>query len=80
MDRYVWDGFVRLCGGLGQLFGIFTKGFDEKAINAGADELTNRTRGFGRVMSAQHSGQIQTYLGVIAVGMLALLLIYAWLT
>jgi NADH-quinone oxidoreductase subunit L len=80
MDRYVWDGFVRLTGGLGQLFGIFTKGFDENAINAGADELTNRTRGFGRVMSAQHSGQIQTYLGVIAMGMLALLLIYAWLT
>ena len=80
MDRYVWDGFVRLGGGLGQLFGILTKGFDENAINAGADELTNRTRGFGRVMSAQHSGQIQTYLGVIAIGMLALLLIYAWLT
>jgi NADH-quinone oxidoreductase subunit L len=80
MDRYVWDGFVRLGGGLGQLFSIFTKGFDENAINAGADELTNRTRGLGRVMSAQHSGQIQTYLGVIAIGMLALLLIYAWLT
>ncbi len=80
MDRYVWDGFVRLAGGLGQLFGIFTKGFDENAINAGGDELTNRTRGFGRVMSARHSGQIQTYLGVIAIGMLALLLIYAWLT
>ncbi len=80
MDRYIWDGFVRLGGGLGQLLGIFTKGFDENAINAGADELTNRTRGFGRVMSAQHSGQIQTYLGVIAIGMVALLLIYAWLT
>ena len=79
MDRYICDGFVRLGGGLGQLFGIFTKGFDENAINAGADELTNRTRGLGRVMSAQHSGQIQTYLSVIAIGMLALLLIYAWL-
>ena len=31
-------------------------------------------------MSARHSGQIQTYLGAIAVGMLALLLLYAWLT
>jgi NADH-quinone oxidoreductase subunit L len=79
MDRCIWDGFVRLGGELGQFFGIFTKGFDENAINAGADALTNRTRGFGRVLSAQHSGQIQTYLGVIAIGMLALLLIYAWL-
>jgi hypothetical protein len=30
-------------------------------------------------MSAAHSGQIQTYLGVIAIGVLALLLFYAWL-
>ena len=30
-------------------------------------------------MSAAHSGQIQTYLGVVAIGMLALLLLYAWL-
>jgi hypothetical protein len=37
------------------------------------------TRGLGRVMSAWHSGQIQTYLGIIAVGMLALLILYAWL-
>jgi NADH-quinone oxidoreductase subunit L len=80
MDRYIWDGLVRLCGGLGQVFGIFTEGFDEHAINSGADELTGRTRGFGRVMSAWHSGQIQTYLGVVAIGMLALLLFYAWLT
>jgi NADH-quinone oxidoreductase subunit L len=79
MDRYIWDGLVKLVGALGQLVGGFTKGFDENAINAGADELTNRTRGFGRFMSARHSGQIQTYLGVIAIGMLALLLIYAWL-
>ena len=80
LDRYFWDGFVRLGGALGQLFGMFTKGFDENAINTSADELTNRTRGFGRAMSARHSGQIQTYLGVIAIGMLALLLLYAWLT
>jgi hypothetical protein len=31
-------------------------------------------------MAARHSGQIQTYMGVIAVGMLALLILYAWLT
>jgi hypothetical protein len=31
-------------------------------------------------MSSAHSGQIQTYLGAIGLGMLALLLLYAWLT
>ena len=43
MDRYFWDGLVRLVGGLGQFFGILTKGFDEHGINAGVDELTNRS-------------------------------------
>jgi NADH-quinone oxidoreductase subunit L len=80
MDRHVWDGLVRLLGGGAQLFGIITKGFDENAINAGADGLTSKTRGVGRLASGWHSGQIQTYLGAVAVGMLALLLIYAWLT
>jgi len=79
MDRHVWDGLVRGFGGLGQLFGIFTTDFDERGINAGVDETTVGTRGLGRVLSRWHSGQIQTYLGVVAIGMLALLLLYAWL-
>ena len=80
LDRYFWDGLVRAFAGLGQLFGIFTANFDERGINAGVDETTAGARGVGRVMSAWHSGQVQTYLGVIAVGMLALLILYAWLT
>ena len=79
MDRYFWDGLVRGFGGLGQIFGIFTTDFDERGINAGVDETTAGARGLGRLISAAHSGQIQTYLGVIAIGMLALLLLYAWL-
>ena len=79
MDRYFWDGLVRAFGGLGQLFGIFTTSVDERGINAGVDETTTGTRGLGRVMSGWHSGQIQTYLGIVAIGMLALLLLYAWL-
>jgi NADH-quinone oxidoreductase subunit L len=79
MDRYFWDGLVRALGGLGQLFGIFSTNFDERGINAGVDESVTGTRGLGRVMSSWHSGQIQTYLGAVAIGMLALLLLYAWL-
>ena len=79
MDRYFWDGLVRVFGGVGQLFGILSTNFDERGINAGVDEATTGTRGLGRVMSAWHSGQIQTYLSVVAVGMLALLILYAWL-
>ena len=79
MDRNFWDRLVCGFGGIGQLFGIFTSDVDERGINAGVDETTIGTRGLGRLMSAAHSGQIQTYLGVIAIGVLALLLFYAWL-
>ncbi len=79
MDRYFWDGLVRGFGAIGQLFGTFTASIDERGINAGVDETTAGTRGLGRVISEAHSGQIQTYLGAIAIGMLALLLLYAWL-
>lgn len=79
MDRNVWDGVARGIGRLGGLFGSLTAGADARGINAGIDEVTSGARGFGRIISRWHSGQVQTYLGVVAVGMLALLLIYAWL-
>ncbi len=79
LDRYFWDGLVRLFAGLAQAFGVLSKGFDEHGINAGVDETTAGTRGFGRLIAAAHSGQIQAYLGAIAIGMLLLLVLYAWL-
>jgi NADH-quinone oxidoreductase subunit L len=79
MDRYFWDGLVRGFGAIGQLFGMFTSDVDERGINAGVDEATVGARGLGRLLSGAHSGQIQIYLGIVAVGMLALLLLYAWL-
>ena len=80
MDRHVWDGLVRAVGGIGQIFGILTDNFDKRGINAGVDEATKGTRGLGRVMSAWHSGQIQTYLRAVGVSVLVLLVLYAWLT
>jgi hypothetical protein len=79
MDRYFWDGLVRGFAAIGQSFGIFTANFDARGINAGVDETTVGARGLGRLLSGAHSGQIQIYLCVVAVGMLALLLLYAWL-
>ena len=79
LDRHVWDGIVRDIGAIGQFFGKFTSGADERVINAGVDEGTLGAHGVGRFMSRRHSGQIQNYLGAIALGMLALILLYAWL-
>lgn len=80
MDRKVWDGLVRAVGALGQLSGMISKGVDELGLNAGVDDATGGARGFGRLLSAGHSGQVQRYLGVVALGMVALLILYAWLT
>jgi NADH-quinone oxidoreductase subunit L len=79
LDRFVWDGLVRGVGGIGGLLGSFSAGVDERGINAGVDESVSGTRGLGRLMSKFHSGQIQLYLGAVAVAVLALLLFYAWL-
>ncbi len=79
MDRYFWDGLVRGFGAIGQLFGVMTAGIDKRGINAGVDEATVGARGLARFLSGAHSGQIQIYLSIVAVGMLALLLLYAWL-
>ena len=79
LDRYFWDGLVNLFSGIGQAFAVLSKGFDDHVINARVDDSTTATRRFGRLVSAGHSGQIQTYLGAIAIGMLLLLVLYAWL-
>ena len=70
---------VNLFSGIGQAFAVLSKGFDDHAINARVDDTTTGARRFGRLIAAGHSGQIQTYLGAIAIGMLLLLVLYAWL-
>ncbi len=78
-DRFLWDGLVRIVGVLGRLVGILSAAFDEHGINATADRSAASTRGIGRLLAARHTGQVQTYMGAIGIGMLALLLLYAWL-
>jgi NADH-quinone oxidoreductase subunit L len=79
LDRYWWDGLVRLFAGIGQAVAVLSKGLDDHGINAGVDETTSGARGFGRLLAARHSGQVQTYLGAIALGTFLLLVLYAWL-
>jgi NADH-quinone oxidoreductase subunit L len=79
IDRYFWDGLVRGFARLGQAFGIFTSNLDERGLNPGVDETTVGARGLGRILSGWHSGQIQNYLGAIGIGVVALLILYAWL-
>ena len=79
LDRFFWDGIVRAVGEFGNFLGGLTSGVDERGINAGVDKSATGTRGLGGVLSKVHSGQVQFYLGAIAVAVVALLLFYAWL-
>ncbi len=80
MDRTVWDGLARLVGGLGKVFSFFAAAFDEQGVNPISHLGCELTRDLGKQVSRLHSGRIQAYLGVIAGGMLVLLLLFVWLT
>jgi hypothetical protein len=56
-----------------------TSNFDEGAINYAVDQGCDRARDAGATMSGWHSGQIQHYLRAVAAGMVALVILYAWL-
>jgi NADH-quinone oxidoreductase subunit L len=79
MDRFVWDGLVRLAGAIGRSFGNVSKDVDERGINARVDQGAGGAQGLGALLSRFHSGQVQLYLGAVAVAVVALLLFYAWL-
>lgn len=79
MDRNVWDGCVRLVGGLGQCMARLTLRMDEGGINAGFDEGCSGAGFLGQAISSWHSGQIQRYLRVVGLGAAALFGLYLWL-
>ena len=80
IDHFFWDGLVRMVGGIGRMFGGSSVWVDERGINAGVNRGAAGAGGLGRLMSRLHSGQVQVYLGAVAVGVVALILFYAWLT
>jgi NADH-quinone oxidoreductase subunit L len=79
LDRHLWDGLVRLLATFGYAFGMVTGTFDERGINSGVDEVTIGARSVGASGARLHSGKVQAYLGAVAIGALALLLLLVWL-
>jgi NADH-quinone oxidoreductase subunit L len=80
LDRYLWDGLASATSEVARGLGSLTKSADERGINGSVNRAAESTRGLGRQLSGAHSGQVQNYLGAIAIAMVALLLLYAWLT
>jgi NADH-quinone oxidoreductase subunit L len=79
LDQYVWDGGVRLVDGMARCAAALAKRMDEAGINNGVDFGCEATQEFGRGLGRRHSGQIHSYLRAVGLGMVALLILYAWL-
>jgi NADH-quinone oxidoreductase subunit L len=79
LDRFVWDGGVRAIGGAARCMAAFTSNLDEGGINHCVDQGCEAAQEFGREVGGWESGQIRTYLRALGLGMLALLILYAWL-
>jgi NADH-quinone oxidoreductase subunit L len=80
MDRFVWDGGVRAVGGAARWLAALTMKADQSGINNSVDQGCDAAQRLGRRVGGWQSGQIQTYLRAVGLGMLALLFLYAWLT
>jgi NADH-quinone oxidoreductase subunit L len=75
LDRYVWDGAIRLLARLGEFAGIVHRDADEGGLNAGFDSTSESLRGTGRAYSRAQTGDAHGYLRSIAIGFVLLVLI-----
>ena len=78
LDRWFWGGLVKVVALLAQGFAHLSKFFDEFFVNGGFDAGCRRITGGGRLMSRLQDGQVQNYLRMIALALVALVLVLAW--
>lgn len=79
LDRFVWDGGVRFISGAARCMAAFTANLDEGGINDCVDKGCEAAQECGRGIGGWESGQVRTYLRALGIGVLALLVFYAWL-
>jgi len=78
MDFWVWNGMVQVVSLLGVGLAWVNRSLDEYVVNPGFDEgCRGLTRG-GKLMSRLQSGQVQTYLRFIGLGLAVLVLLLIW--
>ncbi|MEX2382493.1 MAG: proton-conducting transporter membrane subunit, partial [Opitutales bacterium] len=79
LDRFVWNGMVGAISSLSLFLSKLSYALDRLFLNRGFDSGCETIRDSGGRISSWHNGNIQTYLGCIGVGMVALILFFAWL-
>ncbi len=78
LDRWVWDGAVRLISHLVLGLSWLNRFIDEFVVNLGFDEGCRRISRGGGLLSRLQNGQVQNYLRVIGVALVALVLFLIW--
>jgi NADH-quinone oxidoreductase subunit L len=78
LDYWVWNGLVLLVGYAVVGLSWVNRFFDENVINRGFDEGCREVRRGGGLLSRLQNGQVQSYLRVIGVALVALLLLLMW--
>ena len=74
LDRYVWDGLVRLVSRLGEFTGLVTRETDEGILNDGFNATSEKLRDSGKTYSRAQTGDAHGYLRMVAFGFVLLVL------
>ena len=75
LEKWVWDGAVRLLVSLGEFTGSTGRDTDEQVINGGFDATSEKLRGAGTAYAKAQTGDAHGYLRTLALGFVFLLIL-----
>jgi NADH-quinone oxidoreductase subunit L len=78
LDRSLWNGLVKLVSYLTLGFSWVTRLIDEYGVNLGFDKGCGGIRRGGKLATLWQAGQVQPYLRVIGLALVALVLLLTW--
>jgi NADH-quinone oxidoreductase subunit L len=78
LDRWIWDGAVRLTSLVVLGVSWANRFIDEFVVNLGFDKGCGSVRNGGRLLSFVQNGQTQRYLRIIALSVAVFALIFVW--
>jgi NADH-quinone oxidoreductase subunit L len=78
LDRRVWSGAVAGLAGLIGLWAQLNRFLDDNVVNRGFDKTCEEINVGGGLLSQLQTGRVQTYMRLLALGVLALVAILIW--
>jgi NADH:ubiquinone oxidoreductase subunit 5 (subunit L)/multisubunit Na+/H+ antiporter MnhA subunit len=78
VEDVCWRATVQSCAVVLMVVAWFNRLLDEWVVNGGFDRVTFGVRRSGTTAAKAQTGQVQTYLRVISLGLAVLVLLFAW--